>query len=177
LLHKKAKKTDWISDAPFGGLKPIISDRCKELFERGNVAKGIEFLPTKLHQKSGNDERYWFMNPFLDGFETLDLEQSEIYLLTDSNSAVPLKRIEASSDRELRQVFSNNRRDLVEAAGKVFRPIVITKFSFRDNIEYDLFYLDRIRNGGLAFFVSDRMKEAIQKEGISGARFTDINGD
>ena len=162
VLYAKSKRTDLIKWVGVGfGLKLLISGKLKMILEQYGKQVFQRFQCSVFH-KGIEYKDYWIMNAFEVNNEFIDYSKSDVFLIKQPRRKVRELNVENYSDfqREMKQV---------KEMGYPFN-VSIKRFSLSENIEKDFFLLRRIE-GGVGYFVSERLKQEIEQAGCTGIEF------
>ncbi|QEC43589.1 imm11 family protein [Pseudobacter ginsenosidimutans] len=173
-FHEKAKQTDLVS-VTFASSQLLISQKLKEIIVASNHF-GIEFFQTELIGKSGLSFEYWFVNPYNSQLEMLDFSKSEFkYYDGWLKKVISVASIE--NEVALEKAFMENRRSAIDNPYPNHHPLKICKIVFKSSspFTYDLFPVWGTIYRGIAFFVSQRLREQIEQANCTGIMFTDPN--
>lgn len=172
-LSSKAKKTDLISIS-FMSLsnKLFVSPKLKEILSLNNT-KGVQFIKSKLTIKNKIDEEYWIINPFLSDYTFLKINDCE-FVYTDPMGDKILTKKKFHNIKEFQLAFEKNRCDAIKIGYPNHRPLSMQNISLLEDSDVDFFSLSPV-NGGIGFFVSEKLKNEIEKAGCTGIVFTEPN--
>lgn len=159
-MHRKAKSTDLLSTS-FIDFKLTISDRLKKLIEAKNY-DGIQFFPTILYKGDGTQEKYWILHPF--GFRN-------DYINFSSSTIKCVQGIETSYMKVENMAQFNL---LTENQIKERKMHIIDTVSlYEAKIKEDFFLLEWV-SGGIGYYVSEALKNEIEKAGCTGMQFIEV---
>lgn len=162
VLYSNAKKTDLIDTYGDVGFvfSYIISTKLKELFEKFNYY-GFQFFNTYVIQNNEKLNDYWVINKYDFPYQYIDLKRTT-FKLKNSLSRETLGIIEFS-----------NLDDFLAKIDSIKYPetISISDLSFNENMDLDFFSLRFYENGGHKGIVSERLKNEIEKNEITGIEF------
>lgn len=164
LRKKSVKLTDFLSIVGMGFINNfLLSDRLKKIIEQSKNI-GFQFLDTKVFSFSGNEEyAYWILNSYVFFPEYVDYNQSTLW--TDSFDGKEKEWIHCESYEDYQQKSS------LYAPRKIY----LDKIAFREReIEYDFFALNNTY-GAMSYYVSERLKDAIESTGCTGMEFIKPN--
>jgi hypothetical protein len=160
LRKKSVKLTDFLSIVGMGFVNNfLLSDRLKQIIEQSR-SMGFQFLDTKVFNFSGNEKyTYWILNTYLFFPEYVDYSQSK--LCTDSFDGKEKEWIHCESYEDYQQKCS------LYAPRKIY----LDKIAFLEReIECDFFALNNTY-GAISYFVSEKLKDAIESAGCTGMEF------
>jgi hypothetical protein len=166
VLYANAKQTDFINT--YGhvgfGFGNLISDKLKLILEDFNCY-GFQFFKTYILQNNKKNDNYWQTNIYDFPYQFIDFK----------NTIVSLK------DGITRKVVSepsniNNLEDFQSLIHSLEFPISISlsNLSFNVNMDLDFFTLRFFENGGSNGIVSERLKNELEKNEITGIEFRPI---
>ena len=161
VLYKSAKLTDLISSGFMGtGDGLILSNKLYTIISSYS-GENQQFFKIKLHHKNLENDSYWYLHPSSVNNDLIDFSKSEVWEL---NSFI--------KDKE--RVFINS-EEFYEESNKTKYPkmLAIDKYVLKDNCP-DFFILNFIE-GGIGFFVSEKLKNEIEDSGCTGIVFTESN--
>ena len=173
-LSPKAEKTDLISSS-FMSLsnKLLISPKLYQIITNYET-KGVQFIKSKLITKSGRKEDYWIVNPFLSDYSFLDPINCK-FVYTDSMGKNELEEVKFNFPEEFIQAYIQNKRDAVVIGYPNHRPLIIKEIAFKDDSSPDFFAVSAVLNGYMGYFVSEKLRSAIEEAGCTGIVFTEPN--
>jgi hypothetical protein len=172
ILHKSSKLTDLLSASTVGlSLNLLISDKLKKIIEE-YLLFGIQFFSVLVNYKE-KEFVYWILHPYDFYFEKLDLNNSTIGYYDD----LTFKNIE-------QKLVLNNSIDLKKEVEKYdvkmasngynVKFLGIERIVFEESKKMDFFSI-RCVSGGIGFFISEELRNRIEKENCSGIVFTEPN--
>jgi len=161
LLYKSAKLTDLISSSFMGtGDGLILSEKLYKIISNYS-GHNQQFFKIKIHHKDIESDNYWYLHPSSTNNDLIDFFESEVWEL---DSLVKNKRKFFTTSEE----FENETK-----IGKYPKMLTIDKYVIKNNFP-DFFVLNFIE-GGIGFFVSENLKNDIEKAGCTGIAFTEPN--
>jgi hypothetical protein len=167
VLYSASKLTDIInvSSVGFSYGSMIISDKFKHIFDKFNCY-GVQFFPTYLIHKEMEVGGYWQTHIFDIPFDMIDYSKTKFYLKNSENRKVNFKEtFEMTNYVQL--------HDKINSLEYPFS-IYMDKVNFKAEMNYDYFFLRYFANNGSLGVVSERLKEEIEKQGITGIEFRPI---
>lgn len=167
ILYSKSKKTDLIEHLGIGfSHRLLMSKRLKYILESFK-ATGVQFFKCSIFHKDTEDKNYWIMNAFNTNQEVIDFKNSEI--------SVKVRKIEGGTKLESLNISSQSHFDeMSEFYKKSNSFLKISKVALRKNINMNFFILRGIE-GGLGYYVSEKMKNEIEESECSGIEFQPIH--
>lgn len=165
ILYANAKQTDFINT--YGhvgfGFGNLISDKFKQILDSFNCY-GFQFFKTYIIQKNEKFNNYWQTNIYDFPYQFIDFKKTVVSL----------------KDSVTRKIISekpniNNFEDFQNLINSLEFPVSIylSDISFNENMNLDFFgirYTEATTNG----IVSERLKNEIEKEGLTGIEFRPI---
>jgi hypothetical protein len=158
-LRKGSKLTDFM---PGPGSREILSSRLKQII-LGTKPLGMEFLPQRIIKDNIELSDFWLTNNFAFDFGVIDFAKTEISIMKsvwDEDY-----RIQTKNSEEFVQLVEQIK---LPQNVKIFRPY------FLENYEKDFFALRYVYNG-FSFFCSQRFREKLEAEKITGIRFMELD--
>ncbi len=158
-LVKRAKLTDFM---PLTSTGNIISDRLRRLIEETEPI-GLQYISQKIIVQNEEIGGYWLTNNYSFDYSSIDFEQTEISIMKniwDVESTLKVK-----NSKELQELFDQTK---LPQSIKIFRPY------FMENYEKDFFALRYVYNG-FSFFCSERFRQKLEDEKITGIRFMELD--
>ncbi|WP_298148333.1 hypothetical protein [Flavobacterium sp.] len=160
VLRKGAKKIDFINASIVGfQFKPIISEKLFKIFAQ---LEGInfKFFACGLSHKEVIYD-YYVMIPTSANMEYVDFPKS----------IVIEKKISSSGEAAVKNLSFNSFEDFLAAKkSDVKNDILISNLTIKPEVDTDLFVI-RYAQGGAKFIASERLKEEIEKNSITGIEF------
>ncbi|NRS87112.1 hypothetical protein HNQ02_000012 [Flavobacterium sp. 7E] len=153
----------FIGEYPTGGTR-YISDRFKKLIEQYSIAKGFWFYPTNLMYKEVKHD-YWIfqyatIDEGIDNKVYLNYQKSEFFD-ADKNSLVSAVNFEEY----------NTIRKKIQRDSDYEKDIIPKKIVLNQNVDFIPMY--GIIDSGI--IISERLKEAIEKLGLEGFKFLELD--
>lgn len=158
-LRKGAKCIDFF-EGP--ATREIISDKLKEIILQTNPI-GLEFLPQKIIKGSIEIDGYWLTNNYEFDFSAIDFTKTEISIMKgvwDVDYSIRANNLEGFLG--LLEEINFSKRV------KIFRPY------FHENYPRDFFALRHVYSG-FSFFCSERFREKLEAEKITGIRYMELD--
>lgn len=165
VLYSKAKRTDIIDT--FGDIgfnfSYIISNKLKEIIEKFNCF-GFQFFKTYVIHVDEKLDDYWVINKFDFAYQYIDFKNTT-FTLKNSLSRENLEIIELST-----------LDDFLKKIDSIKYPLTISmsNVSFNEKMDLDFFALRFYENGGHRGIVSERLKDELEKNGITGIEYRPI---
>lgn len=162
VLHRKAKLTDVIQAGGMGfSLSLVISSKLKTILEK-YPTDGFQFFPLSVFSQGIEHSAYWLLHPYQFKLDVIDFSKSEVIVME-----MALTRLE--------QLEVNNLDDFLRAEEQIKQRgfpygIHIDKLVIKENAAVDFFALRNIE-GGVKFFVSETLKDQIEKAQCTGIEF------
>jgi len=161
-IKTKAKLTDLMSVFFTGsGGRLTISSRLKEILEK-NGHGNIQFIPITIYYKKKYLSDYWLTNILsFDNVNAVNYNHSRITVCNVIN--------------EIQVVSINNYEDFRKIDNELVWPnnLFIDKLVFKKIIDENVCTIESIY-GGVGYFVSEKLKGAIESAGCTGIEFLPI---
>ncbi len=171
-LHGKAKKSDLISISSMSlSVTLFISIKLYNILSNVQF-KGVQFIKSKLITKTGQDE-YWIVNPFLSDYSFIDVKKSE-FVYTDRMGKQEFETIVFESVDSFIKAYQQNQIDAVQKGFNDHHPLIIKQIAIKEDCAIDFFSISGV-NGGIGYFVSEKLKNEIEFNGCTGIVFKQIN--
>ncbi|MCX6207658.1 MAG: hypothetical protein NTZ19_15555 [Bacteroidetes bacterium] len=157
ILSRLAKKTDLISDVTLGRFL-ILSDKLKSIIEKYANNSELQLVEIKLIVKK-EILNYWILNPIIFRNDFIDFEKSENW-------------IEGSGFIKIREISISNYVEFKQLQESLIYPerVKIHNFKLHSNTNQHFFQLSNLKNAN-SYFVSEELKNAIEKENCTGIEF------
>jgi hypothetical protein len=160
VLHPDAILTDLISSASIS-IQLVLSRKLKSLLESYAVPTDIEFLPLTVWYLN-KEHPYWVLNPLDFRMELIDFSKSEIWVVGIGGGKIRDAKVENYSDFV---AFNANR-----VSSEWLR---IRKVALKNQSDIHLFALQGVE-GGIEYYVSDKLKNEIEDAGCTGITFEEL---
>lgn len=165
ILNERAKLTDLISAGIVGySLKLLMSGKLKKSIQTYR-SSGLQFYHSTILFDEGEVSDYWVLNPFEINMEFIDYGRSEVFLMKNVFNKVERLDIQCIDD-------FIEQKSRIESQGYPFS-ILIDKIELLDNLSQDFFTLLNVE-GGVKYVVSERLREHIELEGLTGIEFMPV---
>lgn len=155
-----------------GGISPrfVISKRLKELLEKYEANKKIQFFPIKIVQQNSSFKDYFVTNFFGNDDSWIDFEKSEFIeqiITKEGNRFIRLTFKTENIEKRYRNLseFLERADDLYNNDNKLFAKRVFISSSCSE----DVLILDSCVS--LNMIISDELKRTIEKQGFFGIEF------
>ena len=158
-LHPKAKLVDLMPGIATG---EIISEKFKKLIEE-TCPIGIQFIVQKLMKAGGNTIYYWLTNHYEFDYSVIDFRFTEICIMKSTWEED--FKVKVKNEGEFVNLIEDTQ---LPKSVKIFRPY------FLGDYKMDFFALRFIYNG-FSFFCSDRFREKLEAEKITGIRYMELD--
>lgn len=167
ILHDRAKQTDIIdtySVMGFGFGSMVISEKFKNLLTHFKIYS-LQYFKTFLIHKNEKIENYWQTHISKIAYECLNFEKT-IFVL---------KQYKEDGGVEIQEIMFRNLKEFLIYVQTLNYPkmLFIKSFYFVEHMNYDYFslrYTEDCHNG----IVSEKLKNEIEKQGITGIEFRPI---
>ena len=166
VLHPKSKKTDLIEHLGIGfSHRLVMSGKLKDIFEAHNNDR-FQCFQCPIYHRGNEDKSYWIIHPYKFNQEYIDFNKSDIQIrIRDPKGGTKLQKIEISS-----LVDFNSSKEFYKENGSI---LSVCQIVLKENIRDDFFMLRGIE-GGLGYFVSERLKKEIEENQCTGIEFQPI---
>lgn len=160
-LEEKAKLTDLVSYVAHSSYGLIISEKLKNVL-LPHIDNNAQFINSPVFYKHELQD-YSLLHFYVFSFYNLDFQRSEIWKmksLWDKESMLQLK----------------NDNDLLLAIEKYQYPlgVKIDQVVIKTDVSEHFFTLHHVY-GGVGYYVSEKLKNAIEQAGCTGLRFLGVN--
>lgn len=163
ILKRGAKKTDLLVGTIYGAIgRFLISDKLKIILEKENN-QGIQFIQTSISYKNEKLVGYWFTNPFEFDYDCIDVVKSDFNLYDVFEYAFKEKLIIANYEELMKLI----------AGLQPPRMLMIENLFLKESSK-DLVIL-RWVNGGIGYYISEKLKQKIEDAGCTGIEFSNSN--
>lgn len=166
VLYSETKQTDFIDVYGHIGFLSgnLISNRFKIILDKFN-SYGFQYFKTYVIQNGQKNENYWQTNKFDFAYQYIDFVKTSFlfkYKNIDKNAVTEIIRF--NSIDEFKSFTEQIRYP---------KSIFFDNIFFNDNMNLDFFSL-RYTDSGQKGIVSERLKNEIEKEGLTGIEFRPI---
>jgi hypothetical protein len=165
LKRKTSKPTNLLPALSGGfGMCLIVDDKLKTILENAKTSH-FRYFPTTLKMFNSNETLpYWFIKSIRPFYDIIDIGNC-IFKEGGQNFSNP-------DNRKIR-IFNNINELYISLSNKE----IIVKYhpDFRNDVDIDFFAIDRINDSAVSFYVSEKLKEEIEKEKLTGMKFIAIN--
>lgn len=167
ILAKDATITDLLSTSGMGfTLKLLMSEKLRNILIQHRPT-GIEFFNSPVIFKGEELKEFWIMNVFETDEKHIDFCKSDILLRARrTEGGTKLLKVKITSLKE----FKTNIKFHKKNGNYIFLKEVVLKTNVNDD-----FLIIRNVEGGVGYYMSDRLKKAIEVENITGLEFKQIN--
>lgn len=124
---------------------------------------GLLFFETSLIYKGSNPLKYWYVIPRHEGSQFIDFEKT---LLEDQSS---IENMEWVNSKFL------NHNDYTSYELKTKKLLHKKNLTIIDNCDCDFFALSNVFNRPVGYIVSERLREKIEKEKMTGMQFLEFD--
>jgi len=157
-LRKGANLIDFM-DGPGG--HAIISDKLKQIILQTNPI-GLQFLQQKIIKENIELEGYWLTNNYEFDYNVFDFDRTEISIMKSTWDVEYTIRIKNTEEFLLLKEEVTYPKRI-----KIFRPY------FSENYTKDFFALRHVYSG-FSFFCSERFRQKLEDQKITGIRFMEL---
>lgn len=164
--HKSAKITDMLNTGALGNSGyHIISERLKKILENYNLYE-IAFYKTIFTTLDGRKLNYYYMMAKKEAIECIDFLKSDFaeWEVLSPHLRKTFKYLEFKNITEYKEYRNSDKPSLQ-----------IVKLNVNRGWGYDLFVLKSTGDMGLCFIASNKLKQAIEKEALTGIFLSRVN--
>lgn len=164
ILRKGAKKTDLLSCSSQGLNTGLLASNLLGNLIVNSSYYGLQFLQTTLWDKNDNSFEYTIIHPYDSGYEYLDYTLCVFSIVSGFEKKItPIK---ITNEQELRHISSQ-----LPYGDNIY----IDNIVMLNTATTDFFMLKGVSPGGWGFFISEKLKIAIENVGCTGIVFTEPN--
>lgn len=166
ILYNTAKLTDFIDVFGDVGFNSgyLISDKFKQILDLFNCY-GFQFFETYIIQNNQRNDNYWQINIYDFAFHFIDFKKTLFFLKDrDINRNVTSEIINFNNENEFKSFVNNLSYP---------KMISFSSISFTENMNLDFFTL-RYTDGAQKGIVSEKLKNELEKNEITGIEFRPI---
>ena len=135
----------------------------------------MQFLGTSLITRSNEEFEYWIVHPYQFGFEFLDLEGSLFALVDGPITDKLIETVMFNSPLEIKEWYDRTYEKAFSNPNDNREFLVIKIVVFKENINVDFFSIGTVQHGGVAYYVSERLKKEIERMDCTGIVFVEPN--
>lgn len=167
ILYSKANITDFIdakSGIGFSNSSIVISNKFKSILEKFNCYE-LQFFQTYIVHKNKENHNYWQTHFGKLAYDYVDYEKSTFVIKEIINNEAYYTFLDIK-----------NKEDFFKLKEEIVYPkwLYIKDIRYTENMDLDYFDIGNLMNGGNHGIVSERLKKAIEEEGITGIEFRPI---
>lgn len=164
ILHERAKITDLLSAFIVGfSLKLLISSKLKNILEKYSNSK-FQFFNAPIIYKNEYYENYWLMHTHTFSYNYIDFAKSNFVLRKrKTGGGTYLENIEIKTIDDFKKVLNYDLR-----SKRIH--FLCNNVILKSAISEDFFSLRHV-SGGFKHFVSEKLKEEIEKQNCTGIEF------
>jgi len=162
ILDNKAKKTDLIEALPTAPFNFLISGKLKTILQ-ANRKEGLQFFKSSVSYKGIEDTDYWFLNLYIFSNEYIDYKKCVV--MYKKKKKEKYGTIPISMNFENKTFFILEK----EKAKINMEAFYIEKLALQ-NVEENFFGINDVE-GGVGFYVSEKLKNEIEEAGCTGIEF------
>jgi hypothetical protein len=170
VLYEKSKQTDLINTGgigfSFGSI--VISDRFKILLEQFNLF-GVQFFPTYILQKGKRIDNYWQTHIYEIPYGYINFKNTDLLVKDRDENRNPIQYY-------LDRVANKDDFLMLAQSMKYPKMLFLKNVSFIEKMDLDYFLL-RNFGGANHGIVSEKLKNEIEKQAITGVEFKPIELD
>ncbi|MBB5395604.1 hypothetical protein [Mucilaginibacter sp. AK015] len=162
ILAKKAKLTDYMYPGGMGfSKKPLISGKLKAILEITDK-QGLQIYNSPVIYQGSQVEDYWVLNPYIFDMQAIDFKKAEVYLMEMTFTKV--KKLDVLTYKDFVM-----QKAIIKEKGYPYS-IYIENVHILENITSDFLVLENVE-GGVMYLVSERLKQHLEAEGITGIEY------
>lgn len=166
ILNYRSKLTDFPMCAYIdSSASRVASKKLKDCLASGNYS-GTQFFDISIVDTQSEIHDYCIIHPYEYGFKHLDIQSSRFYIVKDvlhpEDLSLPL---DFNTLEELLAYRANNPMEL----------IMVEHIVMKKNTDVDFFTLGFVPNGGIGYFMSQKMKEKVEQAGCTGIVYKELN--
>lgn len=166
VLYANAKRTDFIDTYGHIGFLSgcLISNKFKNILDQFNCY-GFQFFETHIIQNNQKIDNYWQSNKYDFPYQYIDFRKTIVSIKDSITRKIIFESIEI-----------NNLEDFHKKTHSLEFPksISISNISFNKYMNLDFFAFRFLENGGHKGIISERLKNELEKNEISGIEFRPI---
>ena len=163
ILYAKSKKTDLIEKLGIGfSHRLVISGKLKNILKQYRN-DGFQYFQCPIFHKGVEDKAYWIMNVFKTNEEYINYKESEIKwerMRMGSGPKYGIVKIVSLRDFNKKKEFHRKNHEY----------LYVKRIVLKEQVKDDFFVLNHIE-GGLGYFVSEKLKQEIEEAGCTGIEF------
>jgi hypothetical protein len=166
IMVKKAKLTDYMYISIMGfSLKPLVSGKLKAILEITDN-QGLQFHYSPVIYQDNEVADYWVLNPYVFDMAAIDFEKADVYLME-------------KTFRKVKKLAVKNHEDFIKEKGLIIEKgypfsIYIENVYILDRITNDFLVIENVE-GGINYLASEKLKQHLEAEGITGIEFQPSN--
>ena len=174
ILEKKAKLTDLLTTSfPGFSLNLFVSELLKDIINTSNHF-GMQFFESSVIIKSGQEFPYWILHAYEMGYEFLNVADSSFVMLDRKDRSKIMEQVTFNTASDVQAKYQDI-QVRIEKNPNDIKFLVINEVKLKEDIAVDFFPLRTVQYGGIGYFVSERLRNAIEKAGCTGIQFFEIN--
>ena len=163
ILYAKSKKTDLIEHLGIGfSYRLLVSGKLKNILEKYRK-EGVQYFQCPIVHKGVEDKGYWIMNVYETNEEYIDYKESEIVLRSrkpEGGTKLSAVIISSIDEFNIGRAFHKKNNAF----------LFVERIALKEPIKDDFFTLIYIE-GGIGYFVSEKLKQEIEEAGCTGIEF------
>jgi hypothetical protein len=174
ILRRGAKLTQCLSTTFVGMESKLLITAPAQALRATMRCYGVQFLPTTLHSEKWGNQPAFFVHPHAFGYVFINTQRSVFAYYSTAIPPKPVHPVQFKDTKTLETAYQQNWEEaLLSADG--YQPLYISHLVLQEDIDTDFFALRSVPYGGLAFYVSERLREAMEKAGNTGIQFMGLN--
>ena len=165
VLFDDSKLTDLIEKIMVVSLKLLVSEKLKSLIQLYRT-EGVQFFRNRVFHNELEYNNYWFLHTYCFNEDYIDFNRSTIVL---EKKADDYETSFMTSNVEVNIESIEDFEILKTSSQKKFETLYIKNLFFKDVDEN--FFAIRYVEGGIGYFVSEKLKNEIEEAGCTGIEF------
>ena len=163
VLYAKSKQTDLLAVVSIGFScgSMVISDKLKKILEQSNCF-GLQFFPTHFIHKNKKNNDYWQTHIYDIPYDIIDFRNTDFLLKDRDENNKPIQNY-------LEKMSKNEFLDMKDSM-KYPKMLFLKNISFKNEMNLDYFFLRNFEGIGYGI-ISEKLKNKIEKESITGIKF------
>lgn len=158
VIHPKAKLSDLLSTTATWRL--VMGPKLKDILQKYILPGQCQFLEMTVHNRSKRYQ-YWMLNPLRYNMDLINYSASECWLCGIGDTKI--QQLDVSSSKSLEEY---------EQTVRLPERVTIFNVTLIDNPAVDFIQLRSVP--GIRYLVSEKLKDAIMKEGCTGIAFAEM---
>ncbi|MBB5395603.1 hypothetical protein [Mucilaginibacter sp. AK015] len=162
ILAKKARLNDFMYPGGMGfSKKPLISGKLKSILEVTDK-QGLQIYNSPVIYQGNEIEDYWVLNPYIFDMQAIDFKNVDVYLM--EKYVHKIKKLDVLTYEDFIK-----QKAMIQEKGYPYS-IYIENVHILENTTSDFLILENVE-GGVMYLVSERLKQHLEAEGITGIEY------